>query len=292
MKSSDLAVQDILSMTRTTGDIIASLEKITDLPVRKALIDLLGADRTRMSSILAVGAIAENYEGLDLAGSPLTLKYLTDGLNNLNRVDVYRIFSVFPRDITPEAFWPHCTEERQELKEVTSLYAATGLWLIDNHRGSKHSNILSALGIDHAQKRAFVAEKRYDVCIWVHKTTKSHLIKSFSVPTLWLLWEISICRKRLNSQHKYASKRTKYDFWVNVWESLDDFGTDLRPFLRPAESASDLIESFEGFMLAEAKAVAASDPDIDKLVYKTYIEAEKTWGRDARESKNKITPYL
>lgn len=292
MKSGDPAVQDILSATRPTGAMIASLEKITDLPVRKALIDLLGADTIRMSSILAIGAIAENYKSLDLAGSPLTLKFLTDGLNGLKRIDIYRIFSAFPRDLTPKSFEPNCTAERQELEEVTYLYTTTGLWLIDNLRGGKHSNILLALGLDHAKKRAFVAERRYDVCDWVHKTTGNQFIKSFSVPTLWLLWEISICRKRLNSQHTYKGKRAKYDSWVNVWKSFDDFGADLRDFLRPAESATDLIESFEGFMLAEARSVAASNPDIDQLVYKTYIKAERTWGKSALGSGSKVIPYL
>ncbi len=293
-------MRDILSKMQTTGYIIAEFEKLTDIPVRKALIDLLGSDLKRMSSILTISQLGKTYE----KGEEGEVERMVAALQKLTRIDAYRLFSVLPGELTPEAFRPNCSEERTLLEEATFFYATVGLWLIDSHRSSRHTETLNRLGLADAKKRAVVSDRRYQVCEWLYAQRSLSTYSNFiSVPGMWLLWEISVCRRRLRGKYKHGVKDNKYDYWVGIWKQLDNFGIDPDQDrvsqLATANSWGDFVEAFEWIMLADAKEMAESHTDIDTVIYKAYIQAERTWGYkakkwscEAKENKANVIPFL
>ena len=288
------SLQNLLSQVQPTGYIVAGMENLVDIPCRKMLIDLMGSDYKRMSSIKLIYQLGKIYQ----KGEEDKIVSMVSALKRLSRIDAYRLFSVLPGELAPEVFWPNCSEERDHLDKATFFYATVGLWLIDSHRGNRHTASLTGLGLADAKKRALVSQRRYEVCEWLYmQHSADELFSDFlSVPGMWLLWEISICRRRLKGKYKHNSKRQKHDYWAKVWKQLSQVKNgsdqDLVPSQAIADSWIDFIENFEWMMLTDAKEMAEKNPDVDSTIYQPYLKAEKTWGSKALKASGAVTPYL
>lgn len=266
------------------GDAIASFEKAGIAISRKPFIELLGADLTR--SVLNAGLFTIEKAVYDPAS------YMTHGLfEGMTKKDAMRIYSLFPRFITPNAAIPDCREELDTLTETANFYLFSGLWLLNWEKNSKYSEMLGQLGLEEAEKRAWVSRSLYGLCDYMKIHSSSPFLKPLPAPAIWLLCEVSICKNRLADKHKEGSKRKRYERMQKIYARLDsaDPADDLPT--RAVNGLPDLAENFYGYFMYLVKKMAADRPDFDQVLLRQYVKAQKVWGREALSSTG-ITAYM
>lgn len=268
----------------SAGDAIATFEKTYPYNIRKILIELLGADLTRLDL---------NRQLFEISKAVLQPeRYMTPELfKGLTKKDALRIYTLFPRFITPPAIKPDCKEELDTLTEASNFYLSSGLWLLNWEKNSKFSDVLGQIGIEEAEKRAWVSRILYALCDYMKIHSDSPYLKSLPAPAIWLLCEISLCKNQLADKSKEGSKRKRYERMQKLYARLDsaDPSDDLPT--RAVEGLPDLAEHFYGYFLHLVQKMAVERPDFDQVLLSQYTKAQKVWGRKALGEKG-VAAYL
>lgn len=263
------------------GAAIATLEKAGIATNRKPFIELLGADLTR-------NTLNKGLSQIEKAISDPT-KYMTHGFfEGMTKKDAFRIYSLFPRFIVPDTAKPDCKEELNILVETANFYFFSGLWLLNWEKNSKYSEALGQLGIEEAEKRAWVSRSLYALCDYMKIHSTNPYIKPLPAPAIWLLCEISICKNRLADKPREVSKRKRYERMQKVYARLDSADPVDNLPTRAVTGLPDLAENFYGYFMYLVKQMAVDRPDFDKVLLTQYLKAQKVWGRKARDGPEAI----
>lgn len=268
----------------SAGDLIATLEKSYPDNIRKLLIELLGADLTRLD-------LSRQLFQIERAVSQPE-RYMTPELfEGLTKKDALRIYSLFPRFIAPPTVKPDCREELDTLTEAANFYLSSGLWLLNWEKNSKYSNVLGRLGIEDAEKRAWVSRSLYALCDYMKIHSSSPYLKPLPAPAIWLLCEISLCKSQLADKDKEGSKRKRYERMQKFYAKLDSADPSESLPTRVVDGLPDLAEHFYGYFLHLVKKMADERPDFDQVLLSQYTKAQRVWGRKALKEKG-VAAYL
>jgi hypothetical protein len=268
----------------SAGDLIATLKGTCSDDSKKLIISLLGADLPRTN-------LLTRLLQMEKAVTSPSFYMTADVWGDLTKKDAFRIYSLFPRFVAPANVQPDCGEEKDVLDEVKSFYLLSGLWLLNWEKSSRYSEALKTLGIDESEKRAWVSRRLYDLCDYMKIHSDSPYLKPLPVPAIWLLCEISICKKRLENKSKEGSKRKRYDRMTKFYAKLDSADpSDALP-IAVMTGLPDLAKNFYGYFLHLAKRMAIERPDFDEIFFAPYLKAEKVWGRKALGG-TAVTGYL
>lgn len=277
----DLFTEDLFTMDLVKRMHLVSKEE------RKALIKLIGSDGQRLEAGAALTAISTAIENPD---EELTLDFV-EALNCISKKKAFRIYALLPRFILPTELFPDCEEERGEFRALTLINLNTALWLLDWNSNGRYSGLISRLGINGTEKRAFVSEKLYALCAYMKINSKSKYIQTFSVPALWLMIEVSKCLNSMSEKAKGIRKKERYKKRQQTISAIGDeiSGNSASPLpTRQADDNSDLLKNFYSYFMYEAQSLAKDHKDFDKLLLSNYLKAERTWGRSARDQKGVI----
>lgn len=266
------------------GDLVAALEKAGLVENRKPFFELLGSDATR-------NTLNRQLFELEKAVSDPS-QYMAQGFfSGITKKDAFRAYSLFPRFIAPKIAKPSCTEELEELNEAANFYLLSGLWLLNWQKSGKYSTLLGQLGIEEAEKRAWVSRSLYALCDYMKVHSNSPYLAPLPAPAIWLLCEVSICKSRLADRYQEGSKRKRYERMQKVYARLDSSDpADALP-TKNADGFSDLAEHFYGYFMYRVKKMAVEKPDFDKVLLSQYLKAQRVWGRKARDG-TAVTGYL
>ena len=279
------------------GDLIAEMENSGLTVERQTVMSLVGGDLIRKAAFYRTAMVGGLHQSVVDGHSDRVFFYETY-LKDISKKEALRAFSLFPRTITPTEVEPYSQDEKEDFCDLNLHYAGIGLWLLNWHKGNKHGHELIEMGLGEYEKAAWVSRFRYDICDYLKTHSQNKIIKLQSAALTWLLFESSICKIKLEEGHKFDSKRKRYSATKKLWDDIEDISWDedrnIEPCIREKQICSipkAAMNDFAGLCLFEARELAVKDKDFDKLLWKKYIAAEKTWGRKALGNKG-ITAYV
>ena len=281
----------------TAGDVIAEMEQKGLSVKRSTVMSLVGSDSIRTIASYGTAMVGGLYKSVNEGRIEETIVY-ESALKSIGKKEALRAFSLFPRAITPESVRPYSKDEKEEFCDLNIHYAGIGLWLLNWHKGNKYGDALLEMGLGQYEKAAWVSRFRYDVCDYLKTHSQNKFIKSQSAALTWLLLESSTYRIKIEEAYNFKSKRQRYILSKNLWDDIADISWDedkeVEPCVREKSicaAPKDVLSDFAGLCLFEARQLAIKDKDFDKLLWKKYLAAEKTWGRKALDHQG-IAAYV
>lgn len=273
----------------TSGELIAELERSGLAVRRRTVMNLIGGDAARLASFLktlVVGNFYHSVDAEDTRGIGLCFAQLSD----IGKREALRAFSLFPRAVTPNRIRPYSQDEKEEFCDLNRYYASIGLWLLNWHKGNKHSDELKEMGLGAYEQPAWVSRFRYDICDYLRSNSENGFIRAQSAAMTWLLFESSLYRVRIEERYKFKSKRQRCNLTNKLIANFNDLESHGGEKLIPAISRK-VLDNFAGLCLFEAKKLAKTDKGFDSYIWSKYVKAEKTWGRESL-GRQGVTAYM
>ena len=247
------------------------------------ILQLEGDDERKIEALYAFCLVAIAYGNADLD----QLNEVISKVGGLSKDQAIRFFSFLPYVLTPKKLWPDCAEEAEELAVMNGFYSGVSLWLMNSERDNRYTRQLEdLLGLGAEYKRAKVCKERYDICEYLQELSAKSFFREMPVPLMWLLVEISMCRRDISDSYKSdTAQKERCRRMSSFWKKLSyvDGGKEDEPTQRGPIYGMEQLEHFRGLFITEGRELA-KDNNTFKEVWSNYLKLERSWGSYSRDN--------